>query len=321
MTSPYTTRMTSLVLTAALISCTERDVAPGDGDVAIAQAPAGASAPTLQTSTRETAAAPNATASEPQSLASAVTYGDAEAVYRKGRYADAAGLFDAFVTSHPQSTGGHYMLGLSAWKSGDRGAAERALTRAVELDSGHVKARTNLSRVLLEQGRAVDALPHIEQAVELEPASHEVWRVLGNVKSELGRGEEALAAYRHALVRNDRDAWSMNNYGLVLIEQGRFEEAVPAFARAVELVPRSPRFLNNLGVALERSGELAAARSVFAAAIEADPTFAKAKISLERVRAQVGDATLTEPDLSTFAAAFVAEMQRWREARPEHDGC
>ena len=317
------TRMTAsaLALIAAAAACTEADTTPPADGSAIAQLSSGTTAASVEMATTDGSPGPIPTGAEPQPPGNGVTYGDAEAVYRKGRYADAAELFDGFIATQPRSTRGHYMLGLSAWKAGDRGRAERALSRAVELDNAHVKARTNLSRVLLEQGRAADALPHIERAAELAPASHEVWRVLGNVKSELGRGEEAIAAYRHALIRNERDAWSMNNYGLVLIEQGRYEEAVPPLARAVELVPGSPVFLNNLGVALERIGELAAARAVFASAVDADSTFTKAKISLERVRARIGDAPLTEPDLSTFAAEFIAEMQRWREARPEHDGC
>jgi Flp pilus assembly protein TadD len=49
---------------------------------------------------------------------------------------------------------------------------------------------------LLEEGRAGDALPHIEKATELKPESFEVWRVLGNVQGELGKSEEALDAYR-----------------------------------------------------------------------------------------------------------------------------
>ena len=316
----------ALALTLVVVACTDRDSGDSgsvDGAVQVALAQPPASVPPAAVDSPPAATtAPIEASGRTQTTLTNVTYGDAAAVYRKGRYAEAVELFGAFVETQPTSASGHYMLGLSAWKSGDRVLAERALSRAIELDSGSVKAQTNLSRVLLEQGRAQDALPHMERAAELAPESYEVWRVLGNVKSELGRSEEAIAAYRHALIRNERDAWSMNNYGLVLIQQGRYEEAVPPLARAVELVPGSPVFLNNLGVALERTGELAAARSVFSAAVESDSTFTKASISLERVRAQIGDEPLEEPELSTFSAEFIAEMQRWRAARrAEHDGC
>lgn len=240
-----------------------------------------------------------------------VSYADAEAVFRKGRYEEAAELFGVVVAARPADAFSHYMHGLSAWKSGDHGTAEEALTRAVELNGESVKIRTNLGRVLLERGRAQEALPHLEQAIELAPESHEVWRVLGNVYSEMGRSDDAIAAYREALLLNDEDAWTMNNYGLVLIRAGRFEDALPPLARAVELNPGSPVFQNNLGVALERSGELGGAEHAFESALQADSTYTRAQTSLERVRTRMGDAPRTRPDLEELARRFVAEMQSW----------
>jgi superkiller protein 3 len=232
-----------------------------------------------------------------------VTYTDAESVYRKGHYADALEIFSVYVTENPSSGQGHYMLGLSAWKTGDHERAEAA------------QARTNLGRVLLERGRAQEALPHIEKAVDMAPESHEVWRVLGNIKSELRRGEEALEAYRMAMVLNERDAWSMNNYGLVLIQLGRYEEALPPLARAVELSPKSAVFQNNLGVALENSGMLGGAKRAFGAAVSADSTYRKAQISLERVQTQLGDSEGEPVDLTEFVRAFVEELTLWKSTR------
>ena len=241
-----------------------------------------------------------------------VTYTDAETVFRKGQYKEAAELFEVYVEKNPGNGFGQYMLGLSAWKSGDFGRAEKALTRAVDLDSTNVKAQTNLGRVLLEQGRPNDALPHIEKAVELAPNKPEVWRVLGNVKAELGMGEEAIQAYREALLINDQDAWSMNNYGLVLIKQGRYEEALMPLARAVQLVPTSPVFQNNLGIAFERSGYLGGARKAFEAAVDADSTYVKAKTSLERVQSLLGESEGEMVDVTALAQSFVEEIERWR---------
>src|SRR5438046_10165681 len=78
------------------------------------------------------------------------------------------------------------MLGLSAWKTGDRDAAVRAFTQALEKDSTHVKSRLNLSRVLIEQGKAQEALTYVEGVVTLDSTSNEAYRLLGRVKRELG---------------------------------------------------------------------------------------------------------------------------------------
>src|SRR5438445_11008421 len=66
------------------------------------------------------------------------------------------------------------MLGLSAWKTGDRDAAVRAFTQALEKDSTHVKSRLNLSRVLIEQGKAQEALPYAGGVFTRDSRSTEV---------------------------------------------------------------------------------------------------------------------------------------------------
>ncbi len=242
-----------------------------------------------------------------------VTYKDAETVFRKGHYEEAKELFSVYVESKPDDMQGQYMLGLSAWKSGEHKIAETALRRAVELDSANVKVRTNLTRVLLEQGRPDNALPHIEKAVELNPDSHEVWRVLGNTYADLGEFDRALESYRQAIMRKDTDAWSMNNYGLLLVRLGRYEDALPPLARAVELMPNSPVFRNNLGIALERTNKLASAEEAFAAAVQADSTYVKAKVSLERVQNRLNREPGNTADLQALAMSFVTTILYWQE--------
>jgi Flp pilus assembly protein TadD len=297
-------RLSAFVLATSVAACSGEDAGQNVGqENEIAMAQPVSTEPVSTTGVVTESAKPDYTK---------VTYAEAEAVFRKGRYQEAKEMFEGYVTTHPDNGFGHYMLGLSAWKTGDRGRAEESLVRAIELDSTSVKARTNLGRVLLEQGRPADALPHVQKATELKPESYEVWRVLGTVHGQLGQNEEALEAYRQALIRNDKDAWSMNNFGLVLIQQGLYEDALQPLARAVELVPLSPVFRNNLGSALERSGYLGSAKIAFGMAVEADSGYVKAKTSLERVQLRLGDTEGTMVDLSAFAQSFVEEITRWR---------
>jgi Tfp pilus assembly protein PilF len=300
----------ALAVTSALTACDNGADSRTPQGIALAQpAPAPAEVPVAATPVSVT---PPAVGETPKTDYTNVTYGDAEKVFRKGNYKDAAEMFGGYVVTHPESASGQYMLGLSAWKSGDHARAETALKKAVEFDSTNTKALTNLARVVLEQGRASEALPYIEKANDVAPDAAEVWRVLGNVQSQLGRSDEALESYRRALALNDRDAWSMNNYGLVLIQTGRYEEAVAPLARAVELMPTSAVFHNNLGVALERSGLYGSAKTAFEKAIAADSTFTKAKISLERVDMKLGGEMGEEIDLTGYARSFHEEIQSWK---------
>jgi tetratricopeptide (TPR) repeat protein len=240
-----------------------------------------------------------------------VSYGDAEAVFRKGRYREAEELFTAYTRRRPENGFGHYMLGLSAWKAGDRSVASDALARAVELDPDNLKAKLNLGRVLLEENRAADALPYLESAVGMAPESAEAYRVLGNVRSDLGQIEPAVMAYRHALVLDAEDSWSMNNLGLLLIRQGRFDEALPALARATQLKPGSATFQNNLGIALEAKSYYSEAAEAFRTALETSPSHDRATISLARIAGRETPDDLMPLNLSGLAALFVDEIGIW----------
>ena len=248
-----------------------------------------------------------------------VKYNDAETVFRKGTYSDAAEMFGSYVIEHPDNPAGHYMLGLSAWKSGDHKRAVEALQRAVELDSTSGKAQINLARVLIEQGRNEEAVPHVQKSIELKPESPEGYRVLGNVQTNLGRIDDAIEAYRQALIRNDQDSWTMNNYGLLLIGLGRYEEALQPLARAVELKPNSAKFQNNFGIALEQVGYLGSAKQAFNAAVTVDSGYTKAKVNLERVQSVLGETEGEFIDVDALTRSFVEEILKWRTAGKSDD--
>ena len=67
-------------------------------------------------------------------------------------------MFEAYSESKPDNAWGHYMLGLSAWKTGDHSRALEAFDAALRLDPTHRKSLLNSARVLLETSRPKDAL-------------------------------------------------------------------------------------------------------------------------------------------------------------------
>jgi tetratricopeptide (TPR) repeat protein len=244
-----------------------------------------------------------------------VTFESAESAYQQKEYKQATEMFDAYIQRRPENPWGHYMLGLSAWKSGQLDVAVSAFERSIELDSSHVKSYLNLGRVLLEQKRASEALERITVAAQLDPTNAEVHRMLGRVHTTLRQPDSAIAAYRVALSIDATDVWSMNNMALVLIQQERYDEALPALARAVELRPGSPVFQNNLGIALENTGHFAAATEAYRAAIAADGTYVKATRSLARVTGIIDDPASSPVDLGMLAQAFDREVATWRAER------
>jgi Tfp pilus assembly protein PilF len=238
-----------------------------------------------------------------------VSITEAESVYRDKRYDDAAQLFGTYVEQHPKNPWGHYMLGLSSWKSGDLDRAEGAFVRSLELDPKHVKTLLNLARVHLDQGRAKDARGRVMAALVLDSTSAEAYRLMGRVRSALNEPNEAVAAYRVALSLDPSDVWSMNNMGLVMIQQRKNEEALGPLARAVQLDSTVAVFRNNLGIALEHTGHFVLAVQSYQAAIALDAGYTKAKLSLARVEGRADDPTVAPVELAVLAESFDREVR------------
>ena len=260
------------------------------------------------------AASPTSASVETPGAAVAVSYEVAESAFGAGRYPEAAELFTAYNATHPENPWGHYMLGMSTWKTGEHEKALNAFDQALQLDPSHRKSLFNSSRVLLESGRPKEAVERIEKALAQEPMSNEGLRLLGRARHELGDVDGAVQAYRRALSIDERDVWSMNNMGLIYIQQDRSSEALAPLARAVELRSNAPVFQNNLGTALERSGYPTAAAQAYEAAIAVDSTYEKASVGLARVTSGDQKSESTPVDLAALSSQFQADIETWRGA-------
>ena len=108
-----------------------------------------------------------------------MSFADGQAAYQARKYSDATAIFERYTGQRPANAWGHYMLGLSAWKSGDLAKSEQAFEKALSVDPHHVKSLVNLSRVFIEQKRYDDAVDRLTRAAEIDPESTEVYRLLG----------------------------------------------------------------------------------------------------------------------------------------------
>ena len=220
----------------------------------------------------------------PLVISGPVTFEMADSAYRERRYGDATTLFKSYSESRPNNAWGFYMLGLSAWKSGDRAQAESAFVQALTLDSTHVKSHLNLSRVLLEDGQPDSALVHIEQAIALDSTSSEPLRLQGRAFEMQGKTDDAVVAYQSAIEKDSTDVWSLNNLGALFIRLERFQEAIVPLTKAVQQDSAVAVFHNNLGMALERTGQYRAAETEYRAAVAIEGTYGKAVTNLQRVQ-------------------------------------
>ena len=216
-------------------------------------------------------------------------FADGKAAFADRKYADATAIFEGYTSQRPRNVWGHYMLGLSAWKSGDLARAEGAFETALGIEPTHVKSLLNLSRVFIEQKKTDAALERLTRAAEIDPNSTEVQRLLGRTYHTQGKKDEAVEAYRRAIELNELDAYSMNNLGLLYLEMKRPAEALPLFVNAVDLRKDVAAFHNNLGMALEHTGHFEDAALAYSNALGVDPVYEKAQKNLERVKLVKGN--------------------------------
>ena len=117
----------------------------------------------------------------------------------------------------------------------DGPAAEKALTRALDLNPTLATARLNYSAYLTTQARHEDAVREIRRAVALDPLSirtHSFGTVLLLFTRQY---DEAVDLARRGLELEPRSAFTLAFQGVAYAEQGRFEEAVDNLRRAVQL--------------------------------------------------------------------------------------
>lgn len=110
-----------------------------------------------------------------------------------GRNADAVGHFEAALRAKPDFIDAHYNLGLAFTRIPGRDAdAETQFKAALRLAPDRKQAHNSLALLLVQHGRAQEAIPHLETVLRLYPdfrAEHNLGAVLAGIT---GRKAEAL---------------------------------------------------------------------------------------------------------------------------------
>ena len=154
---------------------------------------------------------------------------------------------------------------------GDRANALDEYVRAADLLPDDVDLQLAAGAMLLERGRATDALSRADAALQKQPNSVAAHLLRGNALAGLRDFEKALDAIDEAVRLEPSRGATYTQLGFVEFSRGRQSDAEQAFRRGVELDPKGVTghltFANFLWVA----GRLPEAKAEFAAAIAADP--------------------------------------------------
>ncbi|MBW1988047.1 MAG: tetratricopeptide repeat protein [Deltaproteobacteria bacterium] len=183
------------------------------------------------------------------------------------------------------------------------------------------RARYNLGRALLEEGRPAEAVEHLaaaaylwdlemhyadlayalnlvgdggrakavsEEALKKYPHSLAIKRNLGHAELLLGEPGKAAEVFAEVARREPDVAGNHANLGSALLLAGRHAEAVSAFERALALDPENPPALNGLGYALLLAGRPEEALPFLSEAVRRNPRDVPARLNLADALLSVG---------------------------------
>lgn len=181
----------------------------------------------------------------------AVTKGNQALVNQNVERSVSQGHFRTAVNLLPDSSQGHYGLGLAYLTADDAASAVAPLRRALELSPGNESTHLYLGRALLLSDQATEGVAVLQAAGDRFPDNADIQNTLLNAYAMGGNTEEALARYERAVQESPDNALLFYNYGALLLRAERYDEAIAQLERATELDPTSGDAHYNLGAAIQ----------------------------------------------------------------------
>lgn len=151
---------------------------------------------------------------------------------------------------------------------------------AVDKGPQMFRSRANLALAYNKQGRADEALEHLDIALKVNPEYPDAWIEMGNILQDRGETSAAEQAYRQALRFNPGLNGAYYNLGNIYLKSGRAAAAVEFYDQALARDPHLAIAYNNRGQAYENLGRLAGAVAEYRKALQANPQLAQAWFNL-----------------------------------------
>jgi len=264
--------------------------------------------------------------------ASEKMFAEALSHHQAGRLDLAEALYRQVLSQCPEHADALHLLGLIFYARGQRGRAIELISRAIERVPGQGLYYSNLSKVLIDEGRLDDATAAAGQAVALNPNQAGAHLNLGEALSRQKRCKQAEGEFREAMRLRPNWGLAMNSLASVLNEQGNRAEAralcllaidadkglaaepwvtlgniergdghpsqaAEAYRKALQLRPGYAEAWNNLGVIFDDCAEVEQAINAFSEAIRLRPGFGEAHCNLGRVLRVAGRYPQSEQSL------------------------
>jgi TolB-like protein/Tfp pilus assembly protein PilF len=148
------------------------------------------------------------------------------------------------------------------WYDWDWPRAEASLARAIALNPNHAEAQLAMAHLLVNIGRAQDALPFTRRAIALDTLSPLINSLGSSFLRSAGQKEEAATLLQKTL-ELEPDAWiAMRIKANQAMARGDAAQAIASLKRAVEISQGHSNTMASLGRVYLRAGDRAAAERV-----------------------------------------------------------
>jgi predicted O-linked N-acetylglucosamine transferase (SPINDLY family) len=152
--------------------------------------------------------------------------------------------------------------------------------------------------VLLDMGRAADALAAFDQALAQDSGLAAAWNNRGLALNALGQPEQALESFARAAALAPASPDPLANHGDMLKQLRRHEEALASFARALALDPTHSTTLYNRAAALAEMGRTEDAIADYSKVLARHPGFAEALFARSHLLARKGEVKAALDDVT-----------------------
>jgi len=179
----------------------------------------------------------------------------------QGRPQEAAEMYRRVIRLDPAFADAHNCLGGVLHEGDHFDDAEQAYRQHLALQPDSVEGYFNLASLLVDRGRAADAVGVCRQGLERFAGSAgppELQWMLGSALVHQGEFAAALVAFRAAVAMDPANPRALTGYGVALLQTGNEQEGLRWLLRALELEPDSPEFRHAMAGVYLSMGDLQA---------------------------------------------------------------
>jgi Flp pilus assembly protein TadD len=132
------------------------------------------------------------------------------------------------------------------WFRGQQDQAVELLAEGLGRVTMQQDLRTDLIAMLLQQGQAAEALPHLDIALRDQPDDAKLLHNMTIALASTGRVEQASNTAQQLIAVHPDDPRGYLDLGVMLGRAGRFQDASDVFSHGLQQVPDHPELTRNL---------------------------------------------------------------------------